>query len=95
MQIRKWDQIVLKGYLVNYRHDQGFHRKTSITRNDKGGGACETLFVTQCQILRKGNPFWNTLHHLTKYFIGISVIILIIQFLFTPIKIKQGKRWKK
>ncbi|CAN5222808.1 hypothetical protein BH10PSE17_BH10PSE17_28350 [soil metagenome] len=57
--VRIGDQISLRGQLVEYSHDHGFafHRGTSTTRDDTGDGACETIFVRQFSVLRKG-PVW-------------------------------------
>lgn len=57
--VRKGDQIYLTGYLVTYSHDQGFRRGTSTTREDTGSGACETVWVTDFQILKKANRRWR------------------------------------
>ena len=34
-------------------------RGTSTTRNDTGGGACETVYVTQFEIIRRANAGWR------------------------------------
>jgi hypothetical protein len=65
--LRRGDQIALRGYLASYSHDQatetgsgqGYWRGTSISRDDTGNGACETLFVTQLQVLRPASPGWR------------------------------------
>ena len=56
------DQIYAKGYLVNYSHSGGrFTRNSSATRDDKGNGACEIIFVTEYQILKHGSTVWRGL----------------------------------
>ena len=61
-QVRVGDQIRLRGQLVSYSHDAGFAftRGTSITREDTGNGACETVFVRDLELLRAapGWPRW-------------------------------------
>jgi len=37
--------ILLEGYLVKITTDNGRHWKSSLTRNDTGGGACEVIWV--------------------------------------------------
>ena len=37
--------IYLKGYLVSAMHPDGWRWKSSLSRNDTGGGACEVVFV--------------------------------------------------
>jgi hypothetical protein len=51
---------------VEYTHHQGFefHRGTSVTRDDTGNGACETIFVRELSVLRTASPlsrllFWS------------------------------------
>jgi hypothetical protein len=66
-QLRRGDQIALRGYLASYGHDQatgtgggrGYWRGTSISRDDTGNGACETLFVTEARVLRPASPGWR------------------------------------
>jgi len=55
------DEVHLHGYLSEYEHDHGFHfhRGTSITRLDTGNGACETVYVTDAQVLRSHNRTWR------------------------------------
>ena len=59
--LRRGDQIALRGYLASYSHNlgQGYRRGTSISRDDTGNGACETLYVSEVQVLRPGNPGWR------------------------------------
>ncbi|MEX1317679.1 MAG: hypothetical protein AB1Z22_11230 [Synechococcaceae cyanobacterium] len=57
--LRRGDQIALRGYLAGYGHGKGYWRGTSISRDDTGNGACETLFVTDLQLLRTANPGWR------------------------------------
>ncbi len=45
MQLREGDVITLKGYLIDVEHDSGWKWRTSMTRSDTGGGACEIVFV--------------------------------------------------
>lgn len=53
------DQVRLSGQLVSYSHNAGFAftRGTSLTREDTGNGACETLFVTGLDVLQSA-PGW-------------------------------------
>ena len=60
-QMRVGDQVHFRGYLAEYSHHHGFafFRGTSITRLDTGNGACETVFATDAEIVRPGNPGWR------------------------------------
>jgi hypothetical protein len=80
VQARSGDQIYFRGYLVEYKHGGGFERGSSITRDDRGNGACETIYLTDFKILKKGNSEWYLAYHLSKYVILIAIIILIFLF---------------
>src|SRR6266581_1148758 len=57
--IRTGDQIRMKGLLVDYKVTSAgrdiFTRRTSLTRDDTGNGACEILYVTDVTVVRSGN----------------------------------------
>ena len=55
------DQIYIKGWLSEYASEGGGKRGTSITREDTGNGACETIFVTEFEILRASQNPWRKL----------------------------------
>lgn len=57
------DEVHFHGYLSEYEHDHGFHfhRGTSTTRFDTGDGACETVYVTDAEILRSHGRTWRVL----------------------------------
>lgn len=61
--VRIGDQIRLSGMLSEYRHQQGmdFFRGTSTVRNDTDNGACETIFVTDAQLIRPAAAHWRWL----------------------------------
>jgi hypothetical protein len=46
------DRVRVQGLLVNARREDGFHWKTSMTREDDGPGACELVWVEMIQIGR-------------------------------------------
>lgn len=52
-KIKQGQVVSLKGYLVNYREDNGnrwWEWKTSTTRGDSGDGACELFYVEHVKI---------------------------------------------
>jgi len=55
------DQIYIKGWLSEYTGEDGGKRGTSITRDDSGNGACETIFVAEFDILRTSQNPWRKL----------------------------------
>jgi len=76
----KGDQIYLKGYLASYSHSGGFERGTSVARDDTGNGACETVFVTDFQIIKKAESSWHDAFDAARYFVFACLAILIILF---------------
>jgi hypothetical protein len=44
-QVRSGDIVRLNGWLVKIDGDDGWHWRSSTTRNDSGGGACEVVYV--------------------------------------------------
>ncbi len=62
--VRVGDQIHFRGYLAEYSHNHGgqpFRRGTSIVRSDTGNGACETVYVNNVEILRRGGGPWRVM----------------------------------
>lgn len=47
MKVEKGDLIRLRGYLVKVVGDDGWTWKSSLTRSDTGGGACELMLVAE------------------------------------------------
>ena len=82
LETSRGDQIYLRGYLAEYSHTSGnFHRGTSTNRTDTGNGACETIYVEDYEILKRGNPFWRATFTASKYVILLSLLLIIIRFL--------------
>lgn len=52
--VRQNEIISLTGYLVNVIAADGWHWKSSLSRNDTGEGACELIWVTQLKRLTHG-----------------------------------------
>ncbi|MGS1120179.1 hypothetical protein [Rhodanobacter sp. UC4436_H3] len=50
-KIRSGQVIHLEGFLVDASRPGGWHWKTSMTRNDTGGGACELIYVESAEII--------------------------------------------
>lgn len=45
--VRREDIVTVKGYLVRVDAPDGWHWKSSLSRNDSGNGACELILVTE------------------------------------------------
>jgi hypothetical protein len=78
------DQVRIRGWLAEYAHNQGFafKRGTSLTRDDTGNGACETIYVQEVDVLRAGGGPWRWLIWPA---IGLLLAGLIV-WLRTPFK---------
>ena len=46
LAVRRHDLVTLEGYLVEITRPDGFHWRSSLTRDDTNGGACEVMWVT-------------------------------------------------
>jgi hypothetical protein len=83
MDIDIGDQIYLKGKLVNYANPaNNTSRRTSVTRDDTGQGACETIFVEDFEVIRENNPGWRTAYLIAKILVVTSLVLLVLNFLF-------------
>lgn len=74
--VRIGDQIRLRGYLAEYSHHHGFafKRGTSTVRTDTGNGACETLYVEDLQVLRRGLSLWGWLKWLGAVLLATGLL---------------------
>lgn len=82
--IRIGDQIRMRGVLAEYAHNQGmpFTRGTSLTRDDTGNGACETLFVQEVEVLQSGGGPWRVL-----IWVGVALFALgLVLWLRAPFR---------
>lgn len=86
-EVRIGDQIRLRGYLAEYSHKvgQGFRRGTSISRNDTGNGACETIFVEEFEILDRGGKPWRAL----RWPAGIAFAVFVVLWLRQPVTFRN------
>jgi len=50
LEVRKGEIVMLKGYLINVRHSDGWRWHSSLTREDSGAGACELMWVAEAAI---------------------------------------------
>jgi len=50
LDVNKGAVVKLSGYLINVRHSDGWTWRSSLTRDDTGGGSCELMWVTDVQV---------------------------------------------
>lgn len=74
--VRVGDQVRIRGLLAEYSHHHGmaFRRGTSVTRDDTGNGACETVYVQDVEILRAGGAPWRWLVWPALGLIGLGFV---------------------
>lgn len=80
METSSGDQIYLRGYLVDYSTTTGWSRTTSVTRDDRGMGACEIIYVTDYTILRRNHPIWRWLYSTSAVTLCLLLVIKILFF---------------
>lgn len=91
MQAEIGDQIRLRGVLAEYANqDAHFRRGTSISRDDTGNGACETIFLSQFSIVKKANPGLRMLYTLALWSTALSFITWVLMLFIAPYK-KYGR----
>lgn len=49
-QVRKGNLVKLRGYLVEAKAPDGWHWRSSLTREDTGAGACEVVWVERFEL---------------------------------------------
>ncbi len=77
-QVRKLkigDQIRIEGMLSSYGVTGGPVRGTSTTREDTGDGACETIYVSRFDIVRKGVNAWRLAMWASLALLGVALAI--------------------
>lgn len=75
--VRIGDQVRFSGYLAEYSHNHGgqpFHRGTSTVRTDTGNRSCETVYVQDIEILRRGGGAWRTLVWVAWLLIAAGIV---------------------
>jgi hypothetical protein len=80
-KVRIGDQVRIRGWLASYSNGQGFSRGTSISREDKGNGACETIYVQEMSILRSMESGWRRLMNFSLFGFIVSGLIWVIAVL--------------
>lgn len=87
MEAEPGDQIRFRGYLADYSNlGNGFERGTSISRTDRGNGACETVYVTDFDVVIKANGGWRRLFSFAAGLTVMSVIGVVIMTIVAPVR---------
>lgn len=48
-RVREGQTVRLRGWLIEAHHPQGYRWRSSLTREDSGGGACELIYVCELE----------------------------------------------
>jgi hypothetical protein len=90
MSAEPGDQIRFKGVLVEYVNvGNGYARGTSLTRDDTGNGACETVYLDEFEVLHKANLSARRLFGFaawTALFTGIGFLIMLP---IAPVRVRR------
>lgn len=94
-EMKVGDQVHLSGYLVNYcpSDNPQLLRKSSLTRTDTAGGACEVMYVEDAEILKKFDRTWHSLHRMSSSLLLPLILLKILSFLVFPhieMKLRYG-----
>ncbi|NQU99203.1 MAG: hypothetical protein HQ538_00540 [Parcubacteria group bacterium] len=93
MEAEIGDQIYFKGYLVEYSHsDEQFKRGTSTLRTDTGNNACETVYVTDFEIIKKKEDIYREIYKYAKYPLIGSILLYIASLFISPMSRKKDKK---
>lgn len=85
MQSEPGDHIRLKGMLAEYSNPgNGFHRGTSTTRTDTGNGACETIYVSEFEVVKKANRELRSFYTVAFWTAIVSLAGIVVMFFVTP-----------
>jgi len=77
--VKRGDQVHLRGWLAKYGHKGSeVVRGTSTTRKDTGGQACETVYVTGFEVLKRANPGWRAVLPASLAVSGSCILLLFL-----------------
>src|SRR5690606_31174924 len=71
--VRIGDQVRIRGQLASYESSAG-KRGTSITRDDTGDGACETIYVEEFEIIASAPRGWRFVMYGSLATLGLALV---------------------
>jgi hypothetical protein len=78
------DQIEIDGYLSDYSINGSGERRTSITREDTGNGACEIIYAQTFRRLSRTNAKWIIVRKGSYFLSGISLLAALFSMFALP-----------
>jgi len=92
MAARPGDRVRFKGMLARYSNPaNGFSRGTSTTRDDRGNGACETVYLTDFEVVAPANGGARALHRAASWVAGLSLAGFLVAFVVAPVGALRGR----
>lgn len=85
LDVQVGDQIHVRGVLASYGAGGG-KRGTSTTRDDRGDGACETIFIDEFEIVKEALSYWR----LTLYFALAVITVTLFRHFRRPYRPYDG-----
>lgn len=86
------DQVRIKGALSEYAPaGTDYFRGTSLSREDMGNNACETVFVKEAEIIKKRFPDWKLLNSTAKAGLLLLIFFNILDLFRKSRKISEEK----
>jgi hypothetical protein len=64
----------------------GMSRGTSVSRDDRGNGACETIYVTDFEVVSEANAGVRDLHSVARWIAGLSLAGFLAAFVVAPVR---------
>ncbi|MBP9758875.1 hypothetical protein KBD45_04200 [Candidatus Dojkabacteria bacterium] len=82
-QIKVGDQVKLQGILASYTNTEkaGCSRGSSTTRLDTGDGACETIYLTNVEILKENLPQVSNIYNISQSLLLAEAVLLIFSLI--------------
>lgn len=85
MSAEPGDHIRFSGQLASYENPaNNFKRGTSTRRDDRGNGACETVYVENFEIISKANVRWRGVYTFSVWCLGLTLTAFLVLFFITP-----------
>lgn len=92
MAVEPGDQIRLRGVLADYANlGNGYARGTSVTREDTGNGACETIYLDEIEIIRKANPGVRRLHDFARWLALTTGVGFLVMLPIAPVRVRRRR----
>jgi hypothetical protein len=87
MSAEPGDHIRISGQLASYENPaNNFKRGSSTRRDDRGNGACETIYVESFEIVSKANVRWRGIYTFSVWSLGFFLTAFLILFVITPVR---------